>query len=70
MVTKINDVPAIFQIYVPLPDNPLKNLNCYVLKSGNEALVIDTGFNRPECKQALEYGMKELKIDIEHTSFF
>ncbi len=70
MVTKINDVPAIFQIYVPLPDNPLKNLNCYVLKSGNEALVIDTGFNRPECKQALEYGMKELKIDIEHTSLF
>ncbi len=45
-----------------LPDNPLKKLKLLcVLKSGNEALVIDTGFNRPECKQALEYGMKELK---------
>ena len=70
MVTKINDVPAIFQIYVPLPDNPLKNLNCYVLQSKNEWLIIDTGFNRPECKSALEHGMQELGIDIENTSLF
>ena len=49
MVTKINDVPAIFQIYVPL---------------------LDTGFNRPECKSALEHGMQELGIDIENTSLF
>ncbi len=70
MVTKINDVPAIFQIYVPLPDNPLKNLNCYVLQSQNEWLIIDTGFNRPECKSALEHGMQELGIDIENTSLF
>ena len=70
MIAKVNDEPAIFQIYVPLPDNPLKNLNCYVLKSGNETLIIDTGFNRPECKQALECGMKELGIDIEYTSIF
>ena len=70
MIAKVNNEPAIFQIYVPLPDNPLKNLNCYVLKSGNETLIIDTGFNRPECKQALECGMKELGIDIEHTSIF
>ncbi len=68
LVTKVNDLPAIFQIDIPLPDNPLKNLNCYVLQSGKEALIIDTGFNRPECEKALENGIKEL--GIEYPSLF
>ena len=70
MVTKINDKPTIFQIHIPLPDNPLKNLNCYVLQSKGETLIIDTGFNRPECKQAMEEGLSELGVDFCHTSLF
>ena len=33
MLTKVYNEPRIFQIDVPLPDNPLRNLNCYVAVS-------------------------------------
>lgn len=44
--------PAIYRIQVTLPQNPLKNLNSYVIKSKEQSLVIDTDFTRPECRQA------------------
>ena len=40
----INKNPEIYRIDVPLTGNPLKNLNCYVIKDGGESAVIDTGF--------------------------
>jgi len=70
MFEQVYSNPDIFKIYVPLPDNPLKNLNCYVLKAENENLIIDTGFNRPECLEALKEGLAELNVDIEKSSLF
>jgi glyoxylase-like metal-dependent hydrolase (beta-lactamase superfamily II) len=67
---KLWNDPEIYRIFIPLPDNPLKNLNCYVLREGKETLVVDTGFNRPECAQALEAGLRELRIDPERTRLF
>ena len=34
MLKKIYEDPNIFQIDVPLPDNPLRNLNCYIIQDG------------------------------------
>ena len=70
MVTKVYDEPNIFQIDVPLPDNPLRNLNCYVVQDGGETLIIDTGFRRPECEEALLAGLAELHADWEKTNLF
>lgn len=70
MVEQLYHNPDIYRIYVPLPDNPLKYLNCYVLISDGETLIIDTGFNRPECKQALFDGLDELQVDFAHTKLF
>ena len=70
MVEQLYHNPDIYRIYVPLPDNPLKYLNCYVLVSDGETLIIDTGFNRPECKQALFDGLDELQVDFTHTKLF
>ncbi|MDL2313648.1 MBL fold metallo-hydrolase [Desulfovibrio sp. OttesenSCG-928-C14] len=70
MIEKLWDQPDIYLIPVPLPENPLKNLNCYVIRAGRESLVIDTGFNRPECAQALEAGLAELGIEPEHTKLY
>ena len=70
MVEQLYRTPDIYRIYVPLPDNPLKYLNCYVLVSDGETLIIDTGFNRPECKQALFDGLDELQVDFAHTKLF
>ena len=53
LITKVTDTPDIRQIFVPLPDSPLKNLNCYVVCTPEENLIIDTGFRRPECETAL-----------------
>ena len=57
---------------IVLPDNPLKWLNCYVIKagSGGRDLLIDTGFNRPECRSALLEGMAALEMEPEKTDVF
>lgn len=57
----------LYRIDVPLPNSPLKILNCYVIKGGDRNIVIDTGFNRPECKEALISGLSELDINMENT---
>lgn len=70
MVEKIFESPEIYRIEVPLPKNPLRALNSYVIKTEERNLVIDTGFNRKECYDALTEGLKEIGIGIENTDFF
>ena len=70
MLTKIYENPAVYRVDVPLPDNPLKNLNCYVIQDSGETLIIDTGFNRKECLDALLEGLAELDADWEKTNLF
>ena len=59
----------LFRNEIPLPRNPLKYLNSYVLKADDRNLVIDTGLNRKECLEAMEAGLRELDLDLEdiHT---
>jgi glyoxylase-like metal-dependent hydrolase (beta-lactamase superfamily II) len=63
-------LPHLHVIEVPLPKNPLKALNSYVIKGSNRTLIVDTGFNRPECLAALQQGLHELQVDLDHTDFF
>ncbi|HPO14659.1 MAG TPA: MBL fold metallo-hydrolase [Candidatus Hydrogenedentes bacterium] len=63
-------LPNVFRIEVPLPRNPLRNINAYVVRSGERTLVVDTGMNQPACQNALEAGFKELDIDRARTDFF
>jgi len=50
----------IFRIPVVLPDNPLKELNSYLIKDSERSLLIDTGFRLPACREALLAGLNEL----------
>jgi glyoxylase-like metal-dependent hydrolase (beta-lactamase superfamily II) len=59
--------PGLHRIVVPLPGNPLKEVNSYVLTSEDRNLIIDTGMNRPECEEVLEAGLQELGIDLAKT---
>ncbi|MBK5245624.1 MAG: MBL fold metallo-hydrolase [Eubacteriaceae bacterium] len=70
MITKINSEPEIYQFHIPLPNNPLKNLNCYVVKTENGNLLVDTGFNQTECFAALTMSLRELNIDMNETTLF
>ena len=70
MVEIVHKNPDIYKIPVFLPNNPLKILNSYVIKTPSANLVIDTGFNQPECLEALTEGLRELDIDMDKTTLF
>lgn len=70
MIEKLHHNPDVYRIRVVLPDNPLQYLNAYVIKGKSDNLVIDTGFNRPECKEALCQGLQEIGIELQHTALF
>ena len=69
MLTKITD--NLYRKTVPLPNNPLRDINVYIIKGdstaqdaqGRRNLVIDTGFNRPECEASIKEAMDELGIN-------
>lgn len=60
----------IFKIDVPLPNNPMRLLNSYLIKGKDRSLLIDTGFNRPECREALFDGLSELDIELDDIDIF
>jgi len=62
--------PNIFRSEIPLPGNPLKAINSYLIKGEDRFLMIDTGMNRPECMEVMEVCLQELKVDLHRTDFF
>lgn len=70
MVKELWEQPRIFSIPVPMPDNPLRNLNVYVVCTEKQNLIIDTGFNRTECRDALWEGIRQLGLDLSKTVLF
>lgn len=63
-------LPGLFRIKIPLPESPLKYLNSYVIKSDDRSLIIDTGFNRNECLDAMNNGLSEIQVDLADCDFF
>ncbi len=56
---------------IPLPDSPLKWLNCYVIRpEEGRSLLVDCGFRHPVCQEALVKGMEELALDPKITDVF
>ena len=55
--------PGLYRIPVPLPGNPLRELNSYLLTGGSRSVLIDTGFRQEACRQALFAGLDELGVD-------
>ncbi len=65
MLEKIRE--GLYRLEIPLPRNPLRTLNSYIMNSPDRNLIVDTGFNLPECLAALEAGIRELGLDMEKT---
>lgn len=68
MISEI--MAGLYRVEIPLPKNPLKSLNSYFIKGKKRNLIVDTGFNRPECQEALFKGVRELEMDLEKTDIF
>ncbi len=62
-------MPGLCRIIIPLPNSPLKDLNSYVIKSDDRNLIIDTGFNRSVCFEAMQEGLHALDINLSKTDF-
>ncbi len=56
---------GIYKNEIILPNTPLKALNSYIIRSGGDVLVVDTGFNLPECEASFVNGLNELGIKLE-----
>lgn len=63
-------LPDIYKITLPLPRNPLKEINTYVILGEDRNLFVDTGMNRPECREVLDRGIEEIGIDLSRTDVF
>lgn len=53
---------SIYRLPIPLPGNPLKELNAYLIKGKDRNLLIDTGFRDPICREALFSHLAELGV--------
>ena len=60
----------IYRIGVPLTGNPLKELNSYFIRGTDGDLLIDTGFRRDDCEQALSEALKELGSDPDRRDVY
>jgi glyoxylase-like metal-dependent hydrolase (beta-lactamase superfamily II) len=63
-------LPNLHRIEIPLPENPLKALNSYLIKGEERFLIIDTGMNREECKREMLSNLEKLHVDLKKTDFF
>ncbi len=54
----------------PLTGNPLKSINIFVIKSGDAAMIVDTGFNNEEVRGCMIDLINELRLDLSKTSLF
>lgn len=62
--------PGIFRIPIPLPHNPLRELNAYLIRGTERSLLIDTGFRLPECRQAMEQSLRQIGADKDPLDIF
>lgn len=62
----------LYSFRIGLPKSPLGWLNCYVVRGtkGGRDLLVDTGFNTPQCLKDLKEGMEELNMQAENTDVF
>jgi glyoxylase-like metal-dependent hydrolase (beta-lactamase superfamily II) len=62
--------PGLFREKIPLPNNPLRAVNSYVVKGDGRFLVVDTALNCPECLAAMKAYLTGLGVDLDRTDFF
>jgi glyoxylase-like metal-dependent hydrolase (beta-lactamase superfamily II) len=67
----IEEISAnIYRIEIPLPNNPLKFVNSYLIRAPKRNLIIDTGMNREECKNAMTEALRKLGVELTEVDFF
>lgn len=60
----------IYRIEVPLPNNPLRTLNSYLIRGEDRSLLVDTGFRQPECRAVLLNALEKLAVNRDTLDVF
>ena len=60
--------PGIYQLQIPIPNNPLEYTNIYLVQGNDGYLLIDAGWNSEEAFQSLEKQLAEIGIDLKDIS--
>ena len=60
----------LYRLNLPLPDSPIKQIICYLIRGKERSLLIDTAFNHDDCERALMSQLDELGVKIEDTDIF
>lgn len=63
-------LPGIYRIEIPLPNNPLKATNSWLIRGEERNLLVDTGFNTAVSREAMDKGLRELDINMGNTDLF
>ena len=61
-------VSGIYQLKIPIPNNPLEYTNIYLLKGDDGHLLIDTGWNDEAAFQSLSNQLDEIGVDFKKIS--
>ena len=61
-------VPGIYQLKVPIPNNPLGHTNSYLLKGDDGYLIIDPGMNNDEAFEALKKELADVGVAFEEIT--
>ena len=56
--------PGIYQLKVPIPDNPLEYLNCYLIQGKDGWLMVDTGWYTPDAFDSLKSGLSDCGLSL------
>lgn len=61
-------ISGIYQLEMPLPNNPLGHVNIYLVRAGEECLLVDTGWDTEESLGSLRGQLAELGLSLESIS--
>ena len=60
--------PGIHQLKLPIPDNPLGFVNCYLVEGNDGWLMVDTGWPADEAISALEAELQDLGLSLSDVT--
>jgi len=61
-------VPGLYKIRLPLRNNPLGSINCYLVQGKGEWLLVDTGWDTEDAFEALQSQLRELSLQVSDIS--
>lgn len=59
----------IFQMRIPIPDNPLGNINAYLIRTEEGSILVDTGWNTDDAFNSLRTQMKTYGVNFSDLKY-